>query len=353
MTYVPPPCLTIQIPRGKLVIGHEWRRHFARYEDFYLSEDIALGIWPSEPLTVKQLLYSWLPPIQQFFMLGTGKRMELISLDARPSEACSGMTDEETKSVPFVHIYPPPKERVAENKSLDERDMIFGFLDIRSQVEAHLVRWAALYDIISPVLHMFFAEVMAPDGYSVQTLLCAAQAAEAYHRHRRSGTELPEEQHKTILDALLRSIPDDTPREYRNSLENRLRYSNEMSQRKRLRELLAERDLLFCLNAKDRNRLVDKIIGMRNFFTHYSEKKQVEEFTTLEYYIYPALLKWTLVACLLEEIGISREDAYRLICRNGAFRYFQSVHLKNHLSTLWNESSLMKGVQNETPEDGS
>ena len=68
--------------------------------------------------------------------------------------------------------------------------------------------------------------------YMEHRFLSIVQALEGYHRRRFPGQDLTTEQHRARLDAIIGAAPA----EHRKWLSEKLAYSNEVSQRKRLRE---------------------------------------------------------------------------------------------------------------------
>jgi hypothetical protein len=98
--------------------------------------------------------------------------------------------------------------------------------------------------------------------------------------------------------------------------------------RKRLKELLTEQADLYDFSSSDIKKHVDRITAIRNHFTHYSGEKAPDFATGRDFYIYDTLMTWTMLACLLEEMGIDRQDAHQLILRNQSFLHFKVVYLK-------------------------
>jgi len=153
---------------------------------------------------------------------------------------------------------------------------------------------------------------MSRESFSSNSFLNSFQAAEAYHRYRRCGTDIPEADHEMRI----KSIIDASPKDHRKWLSEKLQYSNEVGLRKRLKELLNERADLFEFTSSDITRYAYRITKIRNYFTHYSGEKDPEFATGQDFYIYDTLMQWTVTACLLEEMGINREQSHKLILRN-------------------------------------
>jgi hypothetical protein len=70
--------------------------------------------------------------------------------------------------------------------------------------------------------------------YVDHKFLSLMQALETYHRRILGGNELSENHHNKRILEILTAVPD----QYRQWLEEKLKYSNELSLRKRMKELL-------------------------------------------------------------------------------------------------------------------
>jgi hypothetical protein len=75
-----------------------------------------------------------------------------------------------------------------------------------------------------------------PSKYLDLNFLTLVQAVEAYHRRANDETDKPPGEHAARMKAIL----DATPAEHRDWLEEKLRYSNELSLRRRLKLLFAQ-----------------------------------------------------------------------------------------------------------------
>lgn len=323
------------------MIGHGWDVKLARFSgDFVVSENACISVYPDQPIRMLEFFDDWLPPVIHFITLGVGRPLSMMELRGKCSADCGGRTQEEIKHARSVQLYWQKPRYGDVEEELFPHHMIFVYPDIQATLDVFLSKWMVAYKEIKPVMQLFFNRVLPRESFSVNSFLNSVQSAEAYHRYRRGGTDLPEDEHNARIDAIVSSVPD----EHRRWLEDRLQYSNEVGLRRRIKELLGERADLFELSPADIKRLADRVTSIRNYFTHYSGEKDPEFATGLDFYVFDTLMQWTVMACLLEEMGIERVQAHMLISRNQSFLHFKSVYLKQR------QVEIIK-VESVRPED--
>jgi hypothetical protein len=108
--------------------------------------------------------------------------------------------------------------------------------------------------------------------YLDNQFLNVVQAVEAYHRIRCGGTDLPEDEYESKLKEIL----DATPSAHRAWLREELRYSNELSLRKRLRELMEETGSILAPVWRNATLFIQKVVATRNYMTHWTPELRKE-----------------------------------------------------------------------------
>ena len=114
-----------------------------------------------------------------------------------------------------------------------------------------------------------------PQNYVEIRFLSLTQAIETYHRRLFGGKYQDDEEYLAgIYHILTKEIPDNINSDFKKSLQMRLRYGNEFSLRKRLREVIRSinnvLDFDFVTLGKKREEFIDKVVDTRNYWTHYS-----------------------------------------------------------------------------------
>lgn len=309
---------------GRIEIGHDANFKFARFGgDFVVSEEASVSVFPAQPVHLYALLEECLPPVINFVALGVGQPLTIMEMRVRAEADCVGKTPEEIRMVPTLMLHGKRRFSQDDQKELFAHDMIFTAPQLGDSFDQHLTSWLRAYQEIKPVLQLFFGRVMTAETVSANSFLNSVQAAEAYHRYRREGQECSKETHRSRIKGIVAAAPQ----EHREWLKDKLAFSHEKNLAQRLTDLLGERASLFSLSPDDIGNLSKRIKDLRNFFTHYDQKKK-DYGTGPEFYILGGLLQWVVIACLLEEAGFSRDRAHELLEQCEPFRFFRTYHLK-------------------------
>jgi hypothetical protein len=328
MTYRSPDPLSIRYEGGYIELGFDSNIRFPQFGgDYVLSEKSCVSVYPQVPVHLLSFIDSFLPPVIHFFTLGVGRCLSLIELRGKAAADCPDGTEEQEKSAPTIRFFGTNQFYGDEDKKLFPHDMVCTYPDFQNDLERCLGVWMKSYQEIRPVMQLFFGKVLRRErnSFSSNSFLNAVQSAEAYHRYRRGGTDLEENEFQNLVDHVLEGSPE----KYRDWLQNKIEHINEMSLGKRIKELLLDRSDLFEFSNTEIKRHARRITEIRNHFTHYSGEKRSDFATGLDFFIYDTLMTWTMIACLLEEMGIERSLVHRLIDRNQSFRHFRTVRLKN------------------------
>lgn len=321
MTYQMPDAIVVHFDGGRIEMAHESNVNLRG--DFAVNEKVFFYAFPDKPLHFIEFLNDFLPPIFYFFELGVGRPLSILEVQGKAAADCGDGTDEEIRKAPLVHLYWKKEKPIEEGEELEPCFMISARRDFGDCLEKHLQTWVKSHKEIKPVMELFFGKVLGRESYTSNSFLNSVQAAEAFHRYRRGGTELPDSDHSNRLGSIIDSCPDS----HRQWLREKLRYSNEIGLRKRLKELLSERAELFGLSSATIKSIANRITEIRNYYTHYSGEKDPEFATGVDLYTFDLLMQWTVTACLLEEMGIPREKAHELIKRNQSFLRFKGIQL--------------------------
>lgn len=206
-----------------------------------------------------------------------------------------------------IMIYYPSSNVPMTYKSIHPLKMLFSFKDISESFDPYLRNWFLRYEKLHPTYDLYF-DTMYTSRLTIQTkFLNLVQALEAYHRRNEAMKRynLPEEEHQSRIASIIDSVPP----EYKEWLQNRLKFSNEVNLRTRLKEILQiyEEIIKEFLPANgDRMSFIGKVTDYRNALTHYSaETKQPTVQDLIE--VYPNVKK-IVELCLLSELGFSTKD---------------------------------------------
>jgi len=194
--------------------------------------------------------------------------------------------------------------------------MLFSFKEISHDFEACLNNWFTKSEILKPVYDLYFGTLYNPSIYLEHEFLSLSQAIESYHRRVYGGQYLSNDDYEEIRKILTEAIPRGTHRDFRESLKQRLKYHNEFSLRKRLKDVLNKCGDLAGLLVHDHKKFIDDVVNTRNFLTHYDKKLKAKAKSGTELLKLIQKMKFVIELCLLMELGISSEKIKAIVSRN-------------------------------------
>jgi hypothetical protein len=221
------------------------------------------------------------------------------------------------KTTNFVY----PREKVS------PFHILFSYGDISERFANVISSWFSNEQILKPVYDLYFGTVHDPDMYLSQQFLSFMQAIETYHRRRRNNEDLPPEKHSERTNAIITN----TPKDYKDWLNLKLKYSNEPHLRKRLKELV-KRDFpnitdLFIEGKKDS--FINTLVENRNYLTHYGSDGTGIAVKNEDLIRLTARVRLILESCLLDELGFSKDQIKNMIQKTKHFHFVKKDKKKS------------------------
>lgn len=215
--------------------------------------------------------------------------------------------------------------------SVSNFEMVFTRESISNEIEDGLRNWFKTFNDLRSVYELYFAVVFAPSMYLDVQFLLLSQAIEAYHRKTfQQDTYMDSSEFdEKILPQLIQVINkiNNLPSSYKDSMKGKLKYTNEYSLRKRLKDILnklsAEYPNHLLALIPDRSKFVDDFVNNRNNLTHHDS-------TNFEGELYPYVLrsKVILQICLINLMRVPTDKAIAMIEKSSDFKLaIEQYHL--------------------------
>ncbi len=221
-----------------------------------------------------------------------------------------------------VEIYYRLPEISKAPKTLLPHDMLFTFKDISDRFEVFLKNWFEKANTLRPVYDLYFGTLYNSRMYLQHQFLSLIQAIEAYHRRKFEGKYLSDGDYEPIYEEFKKLINKlNIESSFKEALKSKLKYGNEYSLRKRLKDLFEKYKEVVDDLIKDKDVFINKVVDTRNYLTHYDKnlrKKTVDG--ELLYYV-TQQLKIVVEICLLSELGFNCEEIKNLLARNRRYKY--------------------------------
>jgi hypothetical protein len=254
---------------------------------------------------------------EHFLTLATGTlvRTGAISAMVRAENAADS-------SIIVDILYEPVRNAPARTPRPDE--FLFSLRDIEGHEQDCFGNWFAKAEWLDPVCALYFGTLYNPSRYLDFNFLALVQAVAAYDRRASDQTDLPPPEHEARIKAIL----DAAPAVYRDWLAGKLKYSNELSLRRRLKTLFAQFSYLLDGLIPDRKATINAIYDNRNYLTHYDVtlKGKAAGGSRLAFLV--EVLKLLLQASLLRELGFPDARVQEFISRS------RTVRMIRHLNEL-------------------
>jgi hypothetical protein len=157
--------------------------------------------------------------------------------------------------------------RLPANQDSRSADITLTSKHLENCLDVVLQRWFSTYDAIVPVLDAFFASRSGLVSYVDTRFLLLVQALEAFHRRTQPRQfRLERSEFDLIVNQMVAACPPERKKWFRE----RLKYSNEVSLRRRLKDLFEPFADHFGDN-KTVQDLIQRIVDTRNYLAHYGD----------------------------------------------------------------------------------
>ena len=215
----------------------------------------------------------------------------------------------ETSSIPVkvnIHYRSTPHSEAA--PVIDPHKILFTFKNIEKDAEKVINNWLNAYKIIRPSMGLYFSAATGVHKYLDGKFLALAQALETFHRRTSSETLMENSKFRSLVARSILSAP----KESRRWLWGRLINGNEISLSQRIKKIIMPFNKNIG-NAKERGKLIRKIVDTRNYLTHYSES--LEEKTTKGLDLWDTCQKMEAIfqLHLLSQLGLEKEQIQEIL----------------------------------------
>ncbi len=319
LNYAYPPEIRVTTAQATISIQHTWARRGNPLEQT-ISHSALMLIETQEELALKEWDSRFIYPIQNFLSLATNQPNSLESIEVFSSYGTRPpLFQSNVQEYPIKVVFQKSYSGSKREKPLFTNDMLFSFQDI-DDFGRIIERWLEISNELDSVCNLFFSIRYSPQMYLENQFLNVSQALESYHRRRIGNQELLEEEHTERIE----SIVSKTPEEHKEWLEQRLKYSNEPSFRKRIKDLINIAGEVILPLIDNKKAFVNKVYETRNYYTHYDLSLKQRATTGKELYWVIQSLSFLIQVCFLRELGFSSEKSTELISRNEQYQYHRN-----------------------------
>ena len=202
--------------------------------------------------------------LHNFLCFAIDKTVSIDSVTGYSKEITQEIEYGKTREIP-IKIYDQSEPNFETKPKVSRHNMLFGYDNVADQLEEILIKWLENYEISKPAFNLYFAARSGGHKYLDGKFLSLAQGIETLHRRNSQETQMPEDEFRNLIDTILNAVPDDGQRRW---IDEKLKYANELSLRKRMKQMIEPFKGLFG-NSQRRNSFISKVVDTRNYLTHY------------------------------------------------------------------------------------
>ena len=211
--------------------------------------------------------------------------------------------------------------REESNHQYSSRDYygLIPFRFIEQNISLVVLKYFKLVDLYYPVYDLYLTSIRNPSTVLENEFRNLVESLEAYHRRKLPKKYISSEDYKReILPLFLDVIPQELETSFNSKLKNSLKYMNEYSLRRRIKDLIRdlpkELGLKIQKGAGYRKNIIDNIVLIRNHFAHFdpNEKRPIPK-GPISLQLLNEEMRLILEANILMDFGFDVDHIFKFI----------------------------------------
>lgn len=203
--------------------------------------------------------------LHNFLCFAIDKPVSIDSITGYSSEITLEIGNGEKVEIP-IKVYGHSGSYSETKLEVHRHDMLFGYGDVAEQLEEILTEWIKNYESSEPAFNLYFSTKSGVHEYMESIFLSLCRGIETLHRRNSQDTQMSEDEFSDLKDEILNAIADKKQKRW---IEEKMRYANELSLRKRMKQMIEPFKELFGNSKNKRGLFIGKIVDTRNYLTHY------------------------------------------------------------------------------------
>lgn len=266
--YKRPEQIALRLPGDiKLEIGFSWSLAGGgtEFKEAKISQKASMSLVSSAGMPIESF-FPIISKLTNFLSFAIDKTVMLESLDGFSTEIKRQKENGSSYQIPIEVVFESiPYDEVA--PKISWTDMLFRYDQVKDELEKMLAKWFSNYETSEPAFNLYFAYKSGAQKYIDGRFLSLAQGIETLHRRNSSGTVMPPGEFRELVQALLKSCPEDK----KEWLNTRIAYGNEISLRQRLTEMIEPFKALYGTE-DEISTFIKRILDTRNYLTHFDDR---------------------------------------------------------------------------------
>lgn len=165
--------------------------------------------------------------------------------------------------------------------------------------------WLSKWSVYYRALDLYLADDLAGLPWGPERFISKITALEALHRRLFDGRYMDEAEYEKAIESVRAAIPSALGKDHRQALQSRLRYGNEYSFRRRLKELAEGLPIeLRRILHPDLVKYLERAIETRNHLVHHAEDRPENVFSGQSLRDATQVLRGLFVCTILLDLGV-------------------------------------------------
>jgi hypothetical protein len=289
------------------------------FGQFSLTENAAIDVGSLGHLDLQDLGKRYARPLQNFFTLAADTPVAIEEEILFSDQIKESESDD---SVP-IHVLGKP---IFRPKAGSERryahDMLFTYHDVEASLGDLLNRWLGFTTEFAPFCNVFFGSLYAPGAYVQTRFLSAVEAMILFLGQSRS----PNEEVRRATEAARGRLVEPFSGKRKEWAELAFPTEAEVDFAWSLAAALKEQaEIMEPLVHSDPEGFVDAIVATQRYYVRFDAAYEARALRGLELHWATEKLNVLLKACILDRLGISRDQISKLFVRNAQYRYLKGI----------------------------
>ena len=250
-----------------------------------------------------------------FLCFAIGKIVSITSTTGYSKEMMRGTAmNEKGREIP-IEIFFGRNTTSEESLKIDRNKMLLSYEDIQDKLQDIMVTWLKSYQKFERAFNLYFSYETGAHRDLEGQFLSLVQSLEAMHRRASQEKPMPDDEFESIK----KNVLEITPEHRRSWMEDKMRYANELSLRKRLSKMIKP-FRKFYGSGRERDSFINAVVDVRNQIVHSDPELPKSSSNTKKTYVLCIKLQSLLQLHLLRMIGMDGESIEKIINEKDVLR---------------------------------
>jgi len=276
-------------------------------------------------ITLEDQAFDWflkkIALLSNFLTLGIGSPVFPLSIDGTTDQAITMMGAKKHYEQVSIFFIMAEHTQLLRHQTWDK--MFFALGHIAKDFEMMIKKWFEKSDLLEPVYDLYCGTLYNSAMYVQHEFLSLIQALETYHRRIYGGEYVDGESFQPIYQSMEGAIPSGVESDFKDSLKAKLKYGNEFSLRKRLKQITDKHAILIGYLINNSSEFITQIVDTRNYLTHYSTELESRAKKGYELYVLSQKIKFLIEICFLTELGLAEENIKKRLIEDQRYNYIK------------------------------